>query len=201
MIGLIRGELLLKRPPSLVVDVSGVGYELEAPMSTFYDLPEVGVAVTLHTHFVVREDAQLLYGFTRVEQRDLFRSLLRVNGVGPRVGLAVLSGMTAEEFFQCITEDDTAMLTRVPGIGRKTAERLIVELRDKVTPIDSTAPIGASAGVSNAASPIRDAVSALVALGYKPADATRSIRAFEGQDLDCEQMIREALRGMATANR
>ena len=140
----------------------------------------------------------MLYGFTRVAQRDLFRSLLRVNGVGPRGGLAVLSGMTAEEFFQCISDDDATMLTRVPGIGRKTAERLIVELRDKVTSVDNNAPIEGSAGVSNAVSPMRDAVSALVALGYRPADATRAIRVFEGQDMDCEQMIREALRGMAT---
>jgi len=198
MIGLLRGELVHKQPPILVVDVHGVGYELEAPMTTFYDLPDAGQTVTLHTHFVVREDAQLLYGFSRIEQRALFRSLLRVNGVGPRVALALLSGMGTDEFFACVTQDDVDMLTRVPGIGRKTAQRLIVEMRDKIASSGDVPGPGVVVGGSAGASPMRDAVSALVSLGYKPAEATRAIRVFEGKDLSCEQMIRQALQAMST---
>ena len=127
MIGRLSGKLLHKEPPTLLVDVNGVGYELEAPMTTFYDLPATGETVTLHTHLVVREDAHLLYGFSSEAQRRLFRSLLKVSGVGPRVGLAILSGLTTQEFIQCIVGEDVARITRVPGIGRKTAERLIVE--------------------------------------------------------------------------
>jgi len=197
MIGLLRGELLHKQPPILLVDIHGVGYELEAPMSTFYDLPEVGRAVTLYTHFVVREDAQLLYGFSRIEQRDLFRNLLRVNGVGPRVALALLSGIGIDEFYVCVTQDDVDMLTRVPGIGRKTAERLIVEMRDKVASSGDVPGSGVVVGGTAVASPMRDAVGALVSLGYKPVEATRAVRVFEGKDLSCEEMIRQALRAMS----
>ncbi|MEK9134018.1 MAG: Holliday junction branch migration protein RuvA, partial [Pseudomonadota bacterium] len=132
MIGRLQGVLLRKEPPALMLDVGGVGYELEAPMTTFYELPAVGERVTLYTHLVVREDAHLLYGFVREAQRRLFRELLKVNGVGPRVALAVLSGLSDEEFCRCVAEEDIARLTKVPGIGRKTAERLVIEMRDKL---------------------------------------------------------------------
>jgi Holliday junction DNA helicase RuvA len=130
VIGRLQGVLLRKEPPALMLDVGGVGYELEAPMTTFYELPAVGERVTLYTHLVVREDAHLLYGFVREAQRRLFRELLKVNGVGPRVALAVLSGLSDEEFSRCVAEEDIARLTKVPGIGRKTAERTVIEMRD-----------------------------------------------------------------------
>jgi Holliday junction DNA helicase RuvA len=197
MIGRLRGVLLKKEPPALLVDVGGVGYELEAPMTTFYDLPAVGAEVTLYTHLVVREDAHLLFGFVRESQRRLFRGLLKVNGVGPRVALAVLSGLSDEEFIRCITEEDVARLTQVPGIGRKTAERLIVEMRDKLPPV---APGGAKAspGGPKGGDPVGEAVAALVALGYKPQEASRAVRAVPSQGLGTEEIIRQALKSMAT---
>ena len=132
MIGRLHGKLLEKNPPAILLDVQGVGYEVDVPMSTFYGLPELGQAVELHTHFVVREDAQLLFGFGTKRERLLFRALLKVNGVGAKVALSILSGMTAEEFFHCVAAKDAVALTRVPGIGKKTAERLLVEMQDKV---------------------------------------------------------------------
>ena len=135
MIGFLSGNILRKQPPWLLLNVAGVGYELEVPMTTFYDLPEVGEPVDLHTHLVVREDAQLLYAFSQINQRELFRNLLKVNGIGPRVALAILSTMNAEEFQGCVLAEDTAALTRVPGIGKKTAERLLIEMRDQSRPI------------------------------------------------------------------
>lgn len=137
MIGRLRGEIVVKRPPHLLVDVGGVGYELEAPMSTFYDLPAVGAAVLLHTHLVIREDAHVLYAFAREAERALFRSLLRVSGVGPKMALAILSGMNADEFARCVQRDDAAALSRLPGIGKKTAERLIIEMRDRLARPDA----------------------------------------------------------------
>lgn len=197
MIGRLRGTMLLKQPPSLIIDVNGVGYELEAPMTTFYDLPDIGAEVVLQTHLVVREDAQLLYGFARVAERDLFRELLRVSGVGPRVALAVLSGLSAADFAACIAAGDVAMLTRVPGIGNKTAQRLVVEMRDKVS--TSGLSPGVRGGVATAApvSAVQDAVSALIALGYRAAEAQRATRPFEGRELSSEEIIREALRSMS----
>jgi Holliday junction DNA helicase RuvA len=196
MIGQLRGNLVHKQPPGLVVDVHGVGYELEAPMTTFYDLPEVGQGVTLFTHLVVREDAQLLYGFSRVGQRDLFRSLLKVNGVGPRVALAILSGMTADEFSACVAEQDAARLTRVPGIGRKTAERLVMEMRDKLqTAGGETFTVPAADAPRD---PVGEAVSALIALGYKPPEASRAVRGVtDAGSLSSEEIIRLALRNIA----
>ena len=143
MIGRLQGVLSRKEPPALMLDVGGVGYELEAPMTVFYELPAVGERVTLYTHLVVREDAHLLYGFVREAQRRLFRELLKVNGVGPRVALAVLSGLSDEEFCRCVAEEDIARLTKVPGIGRKTAERLVIEMRDKL-PKDIPLPASAA---------------------------------------------------------
>lgn len=196
MIGRLSGVLARKEPPALLVDVNGVAYELEAPMSTFYDLPSTGEKVTLYTHLVVRDDAHLLYGFSRESQRQLFRSLLKVNGVGPRVALAVLSGLSEQELYQSLANDDIARLTKVPGIGRKTAERLVVELRDKANTM--LASSGASARPTNIpADPVQEAISALIALGYKPNEASRAVSAVPGEGLTSENIIRAALKGLA----
>lgn len=197
MIGRLQGMLLRKEPPALMLDVGGVGYELEAPMTTFYELPAVGERVTLYTHLVVREDAHLLYGFVREAQRRLFRELLKVNGVGPRVALAVLSGLSDEEFSRCVAEEDIARLTKVPGIGRKTAERLVIEMRDKL-PKDIPLPASTTAaGPVAPGDPVSEAVSALVALGYKPNEASRAVRSASTKGLSAEEIIRQALKGMA----
>lgn len=196
MIGRLRGTLLRKEPPALLLEVGGVGYELEAPMTTFYDLPAVGETVTLHTHLVVREDAHLLYGFGRESQRRQFRALLKISGVGPRVALAVLSGLSETELVGCIANEDVARLTQVPGIGRKTAERLIVELRDKLT-ADAPLPASPTAAPVNA-DPVGEAVSALVALGYKANEASRVVRSVSAVGLSTEDIIRQALKAMAT---
>jgi Holliday junction DNA helicase RuvA len=205
MIGRLHGTLVSKEPPALLLDVGGVGYELEAPMTTFYDLPAAGQSVTLYTHLVVREDAHLLFGFSREPQRRLFRGLLKVNGVGPRVALAILSGMSDQEFVACVAQSNIARLTHIPGIGRKTAERLVVELRDKLPDMEAlTAPGNApaagtrpSAGTPGAADPVSEAVSALIALGYKPQEASRAVRNIAAQDASAEDIIRQALRSMA----
>jgi len=197
VIGRLHGVLLRKEPPALLVDVGGVGYELEAPMTTFYELPPVGEMVTLYTHLVVREDAHLLYGFAREGQRRLFRELLKVNGVGPRVALAVLSGLSDAEFSRCVAEEDIARLTKVPGIGRKTAERLVIEMRDKLS-ADIAGPAAVSAtGPAAPADPVSEAVSALVSLGYKPNEASRAVRGVPSKGLSAEEIIRQALKGMA----
>jgi holliday junction DNA helicase RuvA len=193
MIGRIRGTLIKKEPPALMVEAGGIGYELEAPMTTFYELPAAGESVTLYTHLVVREDAHLLFGFVRESQRRLFRNLLKVNGVGPRVALAVLSGLTDEEFTQAVQKQDIARLTRVPGIGKKTAERLVMELRDKRT-IEPTLDVPTS---SAAGDPVGEAVTALIALGYKPNEASQMVRGVSKQGLTTEQIIRQALKGVA----
>jgi Holliday junction DNA helicase RuvA len=196
VIGRLQGVLLRKEPPALMLDVGGVGYELEAPMTTFYELPAVGERVTLYTHLVVREDAHLLYGFVREAQRRLFRELLKVNGVGPRVALAVLSGLSDEEFSRCVAQEDIARLTKVPGIGRKTAERLVIEMRDKL-PKDIPLPASTAAGPAAPGDPVSEAVSALVALGYKPNEASRAVRGASTKGLSAEEIIRQALKGMA----
>ena len=195
MIGRLRGELVYKQPPHLMLDVNGVGYELEAPMSTFYDLPAQGQQVTLSTHLAIRDDAHVLYGFGSESERSLFRALLKVSGVGAKMALAILSGMSADEFAHCIRNGDTATLVRLPGIGRKTAERLIVEMRDR---LDRLAIGGAGVPASGAGgtvtgAPVSEAIDALVALGYKSAEAGRMVRAVEGDDLSSEQLIRLAL--------
>ena len=200
MIGRLRGEIVAKRPPHLLVDVSGVGYELEAPMSTFYDLPAVGAAVVLHTHLVVREDAHVLYAFAREAERALFRSLLRVSGVGPKMALAILSGMNADEFARCVQRDDTAALSRLPGIGKKTAERLIIEMRDRLARLDDEAfavAVRPQATGAGAPSALEDAVSALIALGYKAPEASRMVRAVAAEGLASEELIRAALKAAA----
>jgi holliday junction DNA helicase RuvA len=193
MIGSLAGMLVQKAPPALTVEVGGVGYELEAPMSTFYNLPLVGQPVRLLTHLVVREDAQLLYGFSTVDERQLFRSLLRVSGVGPRIGLAILSGSTAGAFAACVQAGDVSALTRIPGVGRKIAERLIVEMRDRL------AAVAAEGHAAVAAAPVgkaAEAFSALVALGYRPNEATRLLKNTDPGG-STEEMIRGALQGAA----
>ncbi|HEX7031029.1 MAG TPA: Holliday junction branch migration protein RuvA, partial [Gammaproteobacteria bacterium] len=183
MIGFLRGRIVAKQPPVLLLDVGGVGYEVEAPMSTFYELPDVGSDVTLHTHLVVREDAHLLFAFASESERWLFRQLIKVSGVGARVALTILSGASVEQFARAVQEGDAASLTRLPGIGKKTAERLVVEMKDRLA--DSAA---ASTGVpvkpgARSASPVDEAFDALVALGYKPQEATRMIKGVESEGL------------------
>ncbi len=201
MIGRLRGEIVHKQPPWLLLDVNGVGYELEAPMSTFYDLPAVGEQVTLVTHLAVREDAHTLYGFLREADRALFRDLLKVTGVGARMALAILSGMDARRFAQCVEQEDHAALIRLPGIGRKTAERLVIEMRDRVAGLaGGPAPSGGTtAGSPRAATsaedPLNDAIEALIALGYRPPDANRMARAVAEGAKTSEEIIRAALRG------
>jgi len=198
VIGRLRGVLVQKQPPLLLLDVNGVGYEVEAPMGTFYQLPSAGEEVTLHTHLVVREDAQLLYGFASEGERSLFRSLIKVNGVGAKLALTLLSGLSGDEFARSIQGRDVAALTRLPGVGKKTAERLIVEMGDRLEGLDGAGgalpgqPTGAAAAEDD---PLRDAVSALVALGYKPAEATRMAGAVEHTGRSSEEIIREALKG------
>lgn len=194
MIGSVRGRIAAKTPPQLTVDVGGLGYELEAPMSTFFLLPQVGEEVRLLTHLVVREDAHILYAFATEDERRLFRALIRVSGVGPKIALALLSGISVEAFAQCVQSQDVAALTHVPGIGRKTAERLIVEMRDRLGNRDA-AP-GATAGASGG-SPEAEAFGALVALGYRPAEATRLLKAAGPGTHSTEELIRRALQGAA----
>jgi Holliday junction DNA helicase RuvA len=194
MIGYLRGTLLDKQPPYLLLDVQGVGYELQAPMTTFYELPATGGTVALYTHLAVREDAHQLYGFAKAGERDLFRHLLRVNGVGAKLALTILSGMDAGGFAGCIQAGDTAALVRLPGVGRKTAERLIVEMRDRLDALSgiALAPPGAAA-TQAPATPVEEAVTALIGLGYKPQEASRMVRAIDTAELSSEQIIRAAL--------
>lgn len=193
MIGRLRGELVRKAPPWLMLDVGGVGYELEAPMSTFYQLPELGQTVALYTHLQVREDAHTLYGFVNNSDRELFRSLLRISGVGAKMALAILSGMDAGAFRRCIQDGDTASLTRLPGIGRKTAERLVVEMRDRIDGLPETFQAGPAPGRAAPEDPVEDAVRALVALGYKPPEASRMVRGVQTRERSSEDIIRLAL--------
>lgn len=193
MIGFLRGVLREKQPPGLLVEVQGVGYEVEAPMTTFYDLPEVGASLTLFTHLVVREDAHTLYGFSRQADRRLFRALIRVNGVGAKLALAILSGMEAGQFAACVQAGDTASLVRVPGVGKKTAERLVVEMRDRLGDWESPAAATGNVAAADVANPVEEAVSALIALGYKPQEASRLVRQVDAGELTSEQIIRAAL--------
>ncbi|MES9965203.1 MAG: Holliday junction branch migration protein RuvA [Candidatus Sedimenticola sp. 20ELBAFRAG] len=200
MIGRLRGELIHKQPPFLMLDVNGVGYEIEAPMTTFYDLPLQGEEVTLYTHLAIRDDAHVLYGFVSDAERALFRALLKVSGVGAKMALAILSGMNAEEFARCVQSDDTAALVRLPGIGKKTAERLIVEMRDRLEKLEM-ATAGAVKIIPPPGeivdNPVSDAVGALMALGYKPNDASRMVRSIDSEGLTSEQIIRAALQSAA----
>jgi Holliday junction DNA helicase RuvA len=183
-----------------MLDVNGVGYDVESPMSTFYNLPAVGEKVTLFTHLAVRDDAHVLYGFASESERSLFRSLLKVSRVGAKMALAILSGMSANEFASCVQADDTAALVRLPGIGKKTAERLIVEMRDRLDKLDlgdvSVKPAGSAPAVVH--TPVADAVGALIALGYKANDASSMVRGIDCEGLSSEEIIRASLKAAVT---
>jgi Holliday junction DNA helicase RuvA len=195
MIGFLKGRLALKQPPMLLVDVNGVGYELEAPMSTFYGLPATGEPVGLHTHLVVREDAHILYGFGTDGERRLFRALLKVSGVGPKIALGILSGVSVDDFVRIIEAEDVAMLTRIPGIGRKTAERVIIEMRDSVQKFAAPASGGVpAAAVGGAPSAQSEAFAALIALGYKPPEVVRLLKSADEPGLSTTDIIRRALK-------
>ncbi|EZH78209.1 MAG: Holliday junction branch migration protein RuvA [Pseudomonas sp.] len=200
MIGRLRGTLAEKQPPHLLLDVNGVGYELEVPMTTLYRLPAVGEPLSLHTHQVVREDAHLLYGFFEKRERELFRELIRLNGVGPKLALALMSGLEVDELVRCVQAQDTAALVKVPGVGKKTAERLLVELKDRFKAwesIPSIAPLVVEPQLAQAVSSAEnDAVSALISLGYKPQEASRAVAAVKEDGMSSEDLIRRALRGM-----
>lgn len=197
MIGFLRGKLVQKTPPQLVLDVQGVGYEVEAPMTTFYDLPALGQEVKLHTHLVVREDAHILFGFASETERMLFRTLIKVNGVGPKLALTILSGQSVAEFYRCVDDNDVKALVRLPGVGQKTAERLIIETRGRLPALSdsgkASSPEQSPAVMGN--SPKQEAITALCALGYKPQDAARMVQAIPVEDKSCEDIIRLALRG------
>lgn len=193
MIGSLRGTLTWKQAPSVIVECTGVGYDVETPMSTFFELPAAGTEVFLFTHLLVREDAQILYGFATESERSMFRTLLRVRGVGARIALAILSAMSVGDFNRCIEYEDTAALSKIPGIGKKTAERLIVEMRDKV---DASAGDGVSrVAVEQGAK--SEAVDALIALGYRPAEVNRLVAKLDIEDKSAEDIIRLALRQAA----
>jgi Holliday junction DNA helicase RuvA len=197
MIGFLRGKLALKAPPLLMLDVNGVGYEVEAPMTTFYNLPVLGTEVMLHTHLVVREDAHILFGFSTEADRVMFRTLIKVNGVGPKLALAILSGQSAEEFHRCIHNNDTQALVRLPGVGKKTAERLVIEMRDRLPDLGES--VDATAAGADKMQPVnnpkQEAISALCSLGYKPLDAAKMVQHINIEGKSCEDIIRLALQG------
>lgn len=197
MIGRLQGRIAERHAPYLLLDVNGVGYELEAPMSTFYNLPESGGQVTLYTHLAVREDAHVLYAFATQSERTLFRSLLKVSGIGAKMALAILSGMSADAFRRCVEQDDVASLVRLPGIGTKTAQRLIVEMRDRLDGLQLSSLPGSPSAAQTAAgrpdTPVSDAVAALTSLGYKPQEASRMVQAVAGEGMSSEVLIRAAL--------
>jgi Holliday junction DNA helicase RuvA len=195
VIGFLKGKLITKAPPLLVLDVQGVGYEIEAPMTTFYNLPAIGEHIKLHTHLVVREDAHILFGFYAETDRLLFRALIKVNSVGPKLALTILSGLSAEDFHQCIADNNVQALVRLPGIGKKTAERLIIEMRDRLPDLssaESKQTTGETVGIVNNAK--QEAISALIALGYKSHDAHKMVQNIQA-DNSCEDIIRLALQG------
>jgi Holliday junction DNA helicase RuvA len=203
MIGRIRGTLVHKQAPLVLVEVGGVGYELQVPMTTLFQLPELGSEVSLVTHFVVREDAQLLYGFIEEGDRSLFRQLIKVSGVGPKLALTILSGMDAQSFARCVQRDDISSLVALPGVGRKTAERLLVEMRDKLSDwLLRTDSAQGQAGISlpPLTDIVADAEGALVSLGYKPQEASRMVAAVNDDKVaDSEELIRRALKSMVRA--
>ncbi|GGI85010.1 Holliday junction branch migration protein RuvA [Shewanella gelidii] len=204
MIGRLRGTLLEKQAPEILIEVNGLGYEVQMPLTSFYELPELHQETIVYTHFVVREDAQLLYGFITKQERALFRLLIKTNGVGPKLALTILSGMTAAEFVTCVERDDIATLVKLPGVGKKTAERLLVEMRDKLKSL-MEASQGSErefvlqteykpAPVANTAE--EDAISALLTLGYKPAQASKAVSAAFEDGIDSESLIKAALKSM-----
>lgn len=197
MIGRITGVLIEMRPPQIIIECNGIGYEIEAPMTTIWALPELNHTVSLYTHLTVREDAHLLYGFVSESERALFRSLLKVNGVGTKMALVILSGMDADAFAECVHAGDTARLTALPGVGKKTAERLIIEMRDRVArvePVLRVTPTSVNARLADAAA---DAISGLIALGYKPHEASRFVHGVDTEGLKSEEIIRVVLKSLA----
>ncbi len=192
MIGSLRGRLAHKQPPQIILECGGVGYEVETPMSTFLALPGIGSEVFLHTHLVVREDAQTLFGFSTEEEKTLFRSLLKVSGVGAKMGLAILSGMTAADFQRCVQYEDTAMLVKIPGVGKKTAERLIIEMRDRID--KTTAESGSDKGRTTRSDPRNEAFDALISLGYRANEINRLLGRLDIAEKSAEDIIRLALR-------
>ncbi|MCG8382726.1 MAG: Holliday junction branch migration protein RuvA [Gammaproteobacteria bacterium] len=197
MIGRVTGKLIEKQPPQLLVDINGIGYEVEAPMSTFYKLPATGNTVVLLTHLIVREDAHLLYGFSSHNERDLFRTLIKISGVGAKMALTILSGVSTEEFISYVQHGDIASLTRLPGIGKKTAERLIVEMRDKLGNLETLDDVTTSLPVNPETpevSPVEQAVKALISLGYKPTEASKMVRAAALEANETEEIIRLSLK-------
>ena len=195
MIGRLKGEIIEKQAPGILVDCQGVGYEVETPMSTFLELPAEGSEVTLLTHLLVREDSQTLYGFATAAEKNLFRALLKINGVGAKMALAILSAMSAGDFQRCVEYEDATTLTKIPGVGKKTAERLIIEMRDRVTQLPTTAAKGK---VTVDAGPRQEAVDALIALGYKPAEVTKLVNSLDTDGQSAEDIIRSALRQAAS---
>ena len=205
MIGRLRGILLEKQAPDLLIEVAGVGYEVQLPLTSFYKLPATGVEATIYTHFVVREDAQLLYGFVNQAERALFRQLIKANGVGPKLALTILSGMTAQQFVRCVQLDDVSTLVKLPGVGKKTAERLVVEMRDRLkdwgiaanTPVTDNMLLQDDEAIfSPVESAEQDAISALVSLGYSSLQADRAVQKIKQHDMSSEQLIKAALRSM-----
>ena len=195
MIGRLRGTLLWKSAPHVLVEVQGVGYEVEVPFTTFFKLPSLGQELMLHTHLIVREDAHILYGFATETERAMFRHLIKVNGVGAKMAATILSGIAPDDFVRCVRDNDVARLVKLPGVGKKTAERLVIEMRDRLDTkpgagAPSKAEVGAPPMESNA---VNDAISAMVALGYKPADASRMVLRVDSEGLACEEIIRRAL--------
>ncbi len=198
MIGSLRGKITEKHPPVLLIDVNGVGYEVLASMNTFYQLPDVGQEITLCTHLVVREDALMLYGFHEARERMLFRTLIKINGVGPKMALAILSSIDPDAFVICVNKNDVASLVRIPGVGKKTAERLIIEMRDRLSDWQmrdiSLSNEDSGVGINSMSDATQDAISALIALGYKAQEASRIISKLASQELSSEEMIRMALK-------
>ncbi|GJK47824.1 Holliday junction ATP-dependent DNA helicase RuvA [Serratia marcescens] len=201
MIGRLRGNILEKQPPLVLLEANGVGYEVHMPMTCFYELPELGQEAIVFTHFVVREDAQLLYGFNDKQERALFRELIKVNGVGPKLALAILSGMSAQQFVSAVEREEITALVKLPGVGKKTAERLVVEMKDRFKGLNgdlfnSSSEISLPSATDKAPDVDAEveAVSALVALGYKPQEASRMVSKIAKPGADCETLIRDALR-------
>lgn len=192
MIGSLRGRLACKQSPRILIECAGVGYEVETPMSTFLELPAIGTEVFLHTHLLVRQDAQTLYGFSNEQERWLFRTLLKISGVGAKMGLAILSGMSVKDFARCVQHEDAVMLVKIPGVGKKTAERLIIEMRDRIKDVVIAT---ATPGPQTAALDGRgEAFDALVSLGYKPAEVKHLLAKTETDNLSAEEIIRQALK-------
>ncbi|MBS0287760.1 MAG: Holliday junction branch migration protein RuvA [Proteobacteria bacterium] len=200
MIGQLRGKLIEKQPPFLMIEVGGVGYLLQAPLSTFFNLPDLGQEVVLRTHFIVREDAHVLYGFITQQECRLFQEIIKVNGVGPKVALAILSGLSPQEFANCVMAQEVTRLQKLPGIGAKIAQRILVEMQDKLSKLDFGLTAAHSMMVLNKAvssDPLQEAIAALVSLGYKHTEAAKAVAKVQDQTQSCEHIIKEALQGLA----